>query len=170
MEMVENRLRRAGMERQELSLLDRVGLLAKSKMGKDMGQQELQTLAEYCRPWLAKPQTVLFRQGENSDFMCLICKGRVAVIKEDLHHTQKEIATVGPSQTVGEMSMIDREPRSATVITQTAVQLLVLDEEGFERMSEEVPRLWGKIVLRMASTLSRRLRQTSGILAEYLSV
>lgn len=170
METVDSRLRRAGMEHQHITLLDRVTLLENSRLGKQMGQQELQTLAEYCTAWLAEPGTVLFRQGDGSDFMCLVCKGRVAVIKEDLQHAQKEIATVGPSQTVGEMAMIDREPRSATVVARTPVQLLVLDEEAFDRMAEEVPRLWGKILLRLASTLSKRLRQTSGILAEYLSV
>jgi len=45
----------------------------------------------------------------------------------------------------------------------------VLDEETFNLMEEEVPRLWGKIVLQMAKILSKRLRQTSGVLAEYIS-
>ena len=170
MELLDERLKRAGLERQNLSLQERVSLLEKSKLGTGMGNQELQTLASYCKPWLAGTEMVLFRQGDASDFLCLVCRGRVAVVREDGLHAPKEIATVAPGQTVGEMAIIDREPRSATVVARTPVQLLLLDEKSFDLMAEEVPRLWGKILLRLARTLSKRLRQTSGILADYLEV
>ncbi len=54
-------------------------------------------------------------------------------------------------------------------MTHTPVQMLVLTEESFAAMAENHPRLWGKMVLKIAHILSRRLRQTSGVLAEYLS-
>lgn len=170
MESVYGRLKRAGMEQQNLSLQERVALLEKSKLGTGMRSEELQILAGYCTSWLAAVDTTLFHQGDDSDFLCLVCKGRVAVVREDRLHAPKEIATVVPGQTVGEMAIIDREPRSASVVTRTPVQLLLLDEKSFDLMAEEVPRLWGKILLRLARTLSKRLRQTSGVLAEYLDV
>ncbi|CAH2032024.1 cyclic nucleotide-binding domain-containing protein [Trichlorobacter ammonificans] len=170
MESLDERLRVAGMERQNLSLQERVALLERSRLGAGMGTKELQTLASYCKPWLAGVDTVLFRQGEYSDFLCLVCRGRVAVIREDRLQAGKEIATVGPGQTVGEMALIDREARSASVVVRSPVQVLVLDEESFDRMAEEVPRLWGKVLKNLACVLSRRLRQTSGILAEYLEL
>jgi CRP-like cAMP-binding protein len=48
------------------------------------------------------------------------------------------------------------------------VELLVLTAEGFEKLADGYPRLWGKLVIRIACVLSHRLRRTSGVLAEYL--
>lgn len=169
MEYLRERLERTGLQRIEMSLQEKTAVLEKSKLGSGMGWQELQTVAGFCAAYVAQPGVTICRQGEQSDFLCLISKGRVAIVKEDLHHTVKEIASVGPGQTVGEMALIDGEPRSASVVVQTGVTLLVLSDASFERMAEEAPRLWGRILLRLAQTLSKRLRQTSGILAEYLA-
>lgn len=159
----------AGLEPQLLSLQERATLLEKCKLGSGLVWQELQTLAGYLTAWKAKTGTYLCHQSDQSDFVCMIFQGRVSIIKEDLQKASKEIASVGPGQTVGEMALIDREPRSASAVVKSPVLLLVLDEEGFNQMEEEVPRLWGKILLQLAKILSKRLRQTSGVLAEYLS-
>lgn len=159
----------AGVEPHLLSLQEKVKLLEKSKLGTKLNWQELQTLAGYLSAWKANSGTHLCHQGDKSDFACMIFQGRVSIVKEDLHKTTKEIASVGPGQTIGEMALIDREPRSASVIVQHPLLLLVLDEETFNLMEEEVPRLWGKMVLQLAKILSKRLRQTSGVLAEYIS-
>jgi len=45
----------------------------------------------------------------------------------------------------------------------------VLTGEGFARLSLEVPRLALKILLKLSKLLSQRLRQTSGVLVDYLS-
>ncbi len=158
----------AWVEEQLISLQDRTTMLEKSKLGQGLTWQELQTLAGYLSPFEAKTGVYVCRQGDKSDFMSIIFRGRVSIIKSDFNHQDKEIASVGPGQTVGEMSMIDGEARSASVVVKNPVLMLVLSEESFEKMAEEVPRLWGKLLLRLARIMSRRLRQTSGILAEYL--
>lgn len=165
----DNRFRASGLEPDLLSLQERASLLEKSKMGNGLTWQELQTLAGYFSAWKAKAGVYLCRQGEQSDFLCIVFQGRVSIIKEDLHKAAKEIASIGPGQTVGEMTLIDQEPRSASSVVKTPVLLLILDEEGFKQMEEEVPRLWGKVLLQLAKIISKRLRQTSGVLAEYLA-
>lgn len=97
-----------------------------------------------------------------------MCRGRVSIQRDDLHQKQKEIATIGPGQTVGEMAFLDGELRSASVVVQTPVLLLILNQKQFDLMAEDTPRLWGKLLLGLSITLTKRLRQTSGVLAEYL--
>jgi len=159
----------AGMVEQQLSLQDRATLLEKSRLGSGLGWQELQSLAAYFDAWRADAGIYVCRQGEQSDFMCMVFQGRVKIVKEDLQHASKEIASVGPGQTVGEMALIDGELRSASAVVSTPVLLLVLDEQRFAQLADQMPRLWGKLLLQLARTLSKRLRQTSGVLAEYLS-
>lgn len=162
------RFRLEGLEEQFLSIQDKTSLLEKSKLGQGLTWQELQTLAGYLLSFSAKKGVYICRQGEKSDFACIIFQGRVSVVKSDLHHAEKEIASVGPGHTVGEMSLIDGEARSASVVVKSPLLMLAMTEESFDRMGEEVPRLWGKLLLQLARVLSKRLRQTSGILAEYM--
>lgn len=165
---LDERFAALGLEKVPLSREERADLLERSFLGADLSRAEVQVLAGYMSAYGAVSGLTICHQGESRSFLALVCRGRVAIVKEDLHQAPKEIASVGPGQVVGEMSLLDGEPRSAGVVAASPVQLLILSGEQFAIMSEEVPRLWGKVLLRLARTLSRRLRQTSSVLAEYL--
>lgn len=157
-----------GLEEMALSREERADLLEKCILGADLSRAEVQTMAGYMSAYRGAAGMPICAQGDENSFLAVVCRGRVGIIKEDIHCAPKEIASVGPGQVVGEMSLVDGEPRSAAVVASSPVLLLILSGEQFAQMAEQVPRLWGKILLRLARTLSRRLRQTSGVLAEYL--
>jgi CRP-like cAMP-binding protein len=75
---------------------------------------------------------------------------------------------LGPGRAFGEMSVIDAEPRSATLVAREPGLLMVLTGESFASLSDEHPRVALNLLQRMARSLSQRLRQTSGQLADYL--
>ena len=60
-----------------------------------------------------------------------------------------------PGEFFGEMSLLDGDPRSATVVTDTPVRLLVIDRENFSVLRREVPDFTPILLV----TLSRRVRQ-----------
>ncbi len=62
---------------------------------------------------------------------------------------------LGPGDFFGEMSLLDGEPRSATVVAETPLRLLVLSRPAFWALLTELPHLSDRILL----TLSRRVRQ-----------
>jgi CRP-like cAMP-binding protein len=157
-----------GFEEAILSVQKRAELLENNHLTKGMEWSEIHTLAGYLESFQAGAGAEICRQGEKGDFLCLICQGRVDIVKKDISQADKVIASLGPGNTIGEMSLIDGEPRSALAIIHTPATLLILTQENFDRLAENHPRLWGKLVMRIARILSRRLRQTSGILAEYL--
>lgn len=66
----------------------------------------------------------------------------------------KVVTTVGPGDFIGEMSLLDGGPRSATVTTTTAVKALVLPTREFWQVLDEVPAL----AHRLLRTLAERLR------------
>lgn len=157
-----------GFDKMLLSVQQRAKLLEKSPFGKDLEWDELESLAGYTAGYSVAAESVICRQGDTSAFLSIVCRGRVDIVREDLGHKQKIIASIGPGNTLGEMSLIDGEPRSATAVAHAPVELLVLTAENHDQLAEENPRLWGKLVVRIACVISRRLRRTSGILAEYL--
>lgn len=158
----------AGFDDMILSVQRRAEMLEKTQFGKGLGWSELLSLAGFMEAYRVAAESVICRQGDAAAFLSIVCRGRVDIVKEDLGHKQKVIASVGPGNSLGEMSLIDGEPRSATAMAHVPVELLVLTAEGYEKLAEEYPRLWGKLVVSIAGVLSRRLRRTSGILAEYL--
>lgn len=157
-----------GFEELVLSVQRRAEMLEKTQLGKGLEWSEIQTLSGFMEAFQGCVGSSICRQGEDSVFLSIVCRGRVDIVKEDLANNSKIIASLGPGNLLGEMSLIDGEPRSATAVAHSPVELLVLTKQGYERLSEEYPRLWGKLVVKIAEILSRRLRQTSGILAEYL--
>lgn len=143
-------------------------MLEESQMFGDLEWPEIQTLASYVQAYRAAQGTTLFREGESGGYLCLIVEGRVDICKEDRAQENKTVATVGPGKTLGEMAMVDGEPRSATAIVAEPATLLVLTRENFTRLTREKPGLAAKVLLKVARLLSQRLRLTSGVLVDYL--
>ena len=65
----------------------------------------------------------------------------------------KEIATLGPGQYFGELALLDRGPRSATVIAKSDMDVLVLGQREFTGVLDEVPTLAHKLLTSMAQRL-----------------
>jgi CRP/FNR family cyclic AMP-dependent transcriptional regulator len=75
---------------------------------------------------------------------------------------------VEAGKTLGEMSMIDGEPRFATCIATERTVLAVLDREHLARIIVEQPMLGAKILMELVLMLSQRLRSTSGRLLQLM--
>jgi CRP-like cAMP-binding protein len=63
------------------------------------------------------------------------------------------VATLGPGQYFGELSLLDRQPRSATVEGATDMTVLVLGKREFSGLLDEVPTLAHKLLSAMAARL-----------------
>jgi CRP-like cAMP-binding protein len=94
--------------------------------------------------------------------MLMLVEGKVEVQKQDRWNTPQLIAVVEAGKTLGEMSMIDGEPRFATCIAVEPTLVAVLDRENLARIIVEQPMLGAKILMELVLMLSQRLRATSG--------
>ncbi len=75
----------------------------------------------------------------------------------------------GRGRSIGEMSLIDREPRSASCKVIESATVLLLTREQFEKLSVEHASIALKLLMRITRLMSRRLRMTSGQLVEHLT-
>lgn len=144
------------------------GLLESSRIFNDLEWQEIETLTNYMQAYHADRNVTLFHEGDSGDYMCLILDGQVDILKEASDAEERIVSSVDRGKTLGEMSMVDGEPRSATAITATPTTLAILTRSNFNRLTQEKPGLAVKILLKVARLLSQRLRRTSGILVDYL--
>ena len=112
-------------------------------------ERQLRSIAGIARVFEAPTGTVITRVGEPGNEFYLILDGTVSV---DLP-VGKPVA-LWPGEFFGEMSLLDGAPRSATVVTDTPVRLLVINRENFSVLRREVPDLTQILLV----TLSRRVR------------
>ena len=100
----------------------------------------------------------LVRQGDASESCYLVLDGKAGVTIDGI---DVGLATAG--DVVGELGLLQRSPRTATVVAQTAMTVLGFDEATFHQVLEEIPVLRR----RLTAKLVRRLQETSswGVLA-----
>lgn len=110
--------------------------------------------------------TVLFRKGDLGSYLFFIVEGEVEVRLEAHDLKQVIIATFERGSCVGEMSIVDDYPRSATIVVTQPSELLLLTRGRFEAICAEQPALGLRFLKGIAKNLSLRLRKTSGRFAD----
>ena len=152
----------------ELSKVERMKLLDGTSWHQEFTWGELEALSTYTEAYRAAAAITLVSEDSRDAFMGILIEGQIDVLKRDQSGVNRTIAQIRAGKTLGEMSLIDGEPRSATLQVNRAAVMLIISKFQFERMSNEVPRLALKLVLMIARQLSQRLRQTSGTLVDAL--
>jgi CRP/FNR family cyclic AMP-dependent transcriptional regulator len=146
----------------------RAELLEQTRWANDFSWPEIEALASYMQINKATKDALICREGSEDDTMFIIAKGMVNILKEDVDKKKKVIASLGTGQTLGEMSLLDGEPRSATVLAAGDLVLLTLSKSSLDMLIREKPGLAVKFVIKIARMMSQRLRRTSGVLADHL--
>lgn len=144
------------------------GMLEDSPMFNGLDWSEIRTLSNHMKAYRVCEGTILFREGDDGSYMCLVIEGQVDIHKENRDFEDKVVSSVEDGKTFGEMAMVDGEPRSASAIVAMETTLAILTRDDFNRLVQEKPALGVKILMRIARLLSQRLRRTSGILVDYL--
>jgi CRP/FNR family transcriptional regulator, cyclic AMP receptor protein len=107
---------------------------------------------------------VVLTEGEMGDSLYMIQSGKVKVVIGDEEGREIILKILGPGDFFGEMSMIDKEPRSASVTTLEPATFLVLTHAAFESCVEQAPRI-AKVVMQILAHRVREADRKIGTLA-----
>jgi CRP-like cAMP-binding protein len=113
-------------------------------------QKDLQRIARASDEADLPAGRVLTRQGETGRECFVIVEGEVKVERNG-----RKIASLGPGSCIGELSLLDKGPRTATATAQGPIKVLVLGPREFAGVLEEVPGLSRKLL----SVLASRVRE-----------
>jgi CRP/FNR family cyclic AMP-dependent transcriptional regulator len=108
----------------------------------------------------------LMAEGELARSVFVVCEGELEIRKRGSHGTEVRVAVLRPGDCVGEMSLIDIQPRSATVRSLTPACLVRLDHAEIARLYKAHPEVYTLLVLNIAREISRRLRRADQVLAD----
>jgi CRP/FNR family cyclic AMP-dependent transcriptional regulator len=143
-------------------------LVGRSLFFAEFNRNDVDLLAGYMRIYHAQPGQTLIREGEIGDYMLLLIRGEVDIFKTNLMGEQQLMTSVSQGTTLGEMSMIDGEPRFATCIALKETTFGTLTRDNMVKIIVENPSLGAKILIKLVTMLSQRLRRTSATLLQYL--
>jgi CRP/FNR family cyclic AMP-dependent transcriptional regulator len=141
--------------------------LSRSPVFELLSQAELAALAKLCRTVSWGAGETVFREGEPGASLFVLTAGEVEILNRH-GGTDKVIAVLSAPSAFGEMALVDREARSATVRARTDCQALELTAEAFTAFRKRSRDGFTFVVINVARILSSRLRETSQRLASHL--
>ena len=118
--------------------------------------KELETLEDLGQPASFSEGEEIFAEGESSDRVLLVQRGRVRVTARASSGKEVQLAERGPGELLGDLSGIDGRPRSASVVALEDVAGLVVPLRAFRGFLMDHPR----VAISLLELVSRRLRES----------
>jgi CRP/FNR family cyclic AMP-dependent transcriptional regulator len=129
-----------------------------------LNDRELDVVRSVASERTYAKNAVVLTEGEMGDSLYMIQSGKVKVVIGDEEGRELILKILGPGDFFGEMSMIDKQPRSASVTTIEPATFLVLSNAAFERCVEQAPRI-ANMVMRILAQRVREADRKIGTLA-----
>jgi CRP-like cAMP-binding protein len=114
--------------------------------------EDLRTIAEIVETIELPAGEVVFRKGDTGDDLFVILRGKIGIREGKL-----DVATFGPREFFGELSVIDHEPRSADAVVLEDAQLLRLGSADLGELMARRPQIQEQFLV----VLARRLREVT---------
>jgi CRP/FNR family transcriptional regulator, cyclic AMP receptor protein len=135
-----------------------------------LSPEEAKVVVSYMKPLKIAEGTAFIKEGDARDtaFMLLVLDGEVTVENIVVSRTSAVTVNVlGPGSLIGEMGLVDGEPRSATCTATTNVRGATLSREALEELMNDEPRIGGKLMMAVSLRIAQRLRETADKLRLY---
>ena len=165
-ELAERMLKTDGSDSEELAAV----LLASPGAMMRLSLEEARIVVSYMSPRKFSEGTVFIQEGDkhNTDYMVLVLDGEVTVESIVVSRTTPvTTAVLGAGSLLGEMGIVDGEPRSATCTATSDVRAAVLPRNALEQLITDQPAIGAKFMMSISLRIAERLRDTSDKLKLY---
>jgi glutaminase len=104
---------------------------------------------------------IVVKAGDDADHLYLVARGTASVMLEAPTGARKRLATFSAGMAFGEMAVMDRAPRSATVVADAELECDLLHVADFEKLALEEPGIKIKLMQNLCLSLCQKLRKTN---------
>lgn len=136
--------------------LRKVDLFSKLK------EQTLEEVLSIVTEEKYEKESVVFKEGDKGDSLYIVKSGKINLTKKDGSGKDSTLASLGEGAVIGDMSLVDDQPRSATAVTERDTNCIVITKEDFTALIADNPEIM-QAILRMTT---ERLRTTNSHLKE----
>jgi CRP/FNR family transcriptional regulator, cyclic AMP receptor protein len=138
-----------------------------------LSSEEARVVVSYMSPKKFDEGTVFIKEGDknNTDYMILVLGGEVTV--ENIvvsRRTPVTVTVLGAGSLLGEMGIVDGEPRSATCTATTDVRCAILTRSSLEQLLTEQPAIGAKFMMSISLRIAERMRDTAEKLKLYVQL
>ena len=127
---------------------DKIALIKSLPLFEHCSKKDLEHVASIADELDLQAGKVLITEGERGREFFVIISGEVEVFQGG-----KKVATLGDGSFVGEMALLSKAPRNATVKASTPLDVLVITDRAFVDLLEKNPELWLKVTRALAERL-----------------
>jgi CRP/FNR family cyclic AMP-dependent transcriptional regulator len=144
-----------------ISRAETVAMLDLVPLFSGLSKRQLAAVAKLVDHTSFEPGDVICRELHVGQRLIIIREGTAEVMRQGIvregstkgirQGDSRRLATVGPGEVVGELSLIDGKPASASVVAETAVEALVLYRTAFIKLFDSTPQLCRRLLLGLAT-------------------
>jgi CRP/FNR family transcriptional regulator, cyclic AMP receptor protein len=135
-----------------------------------LSRDEGKVVVSFMSPKKIAEGTTFMKEGDIRDtgYMMLLLDGEVTIESITVSRTEPVTVTVlGPGSLIGEMGLLDGEPRSASCTATTDISCAILTREALEKLMNEEPRVGAKLMMAVSLRIAERMRDTAEKLKLY---
>ncbi|QEP41972.1 STAS domain-containing protein [Ectothiorhodospiraceae bacterium BW-2] len=119
---------------------------------------ELDLFETYLEQQRYPAKTVISHQGDQDGRLLLVRSGRVLALSRGRHGRSKLLYAFCPGSMIGEMALLDNEPRSATIVAEMDLAVAELTPKAFKRLQQEQPQLANRLLSGIGIVMSQKIR------------
>ena len=145
--------------------MDKLDVITSSPLFEMLSSSELAHLAELAEERTYAVGELVFEEGERGDSLYVIVRGEVEVVRRDGGGAPRPLLVLAAPEFFGEMSLIDKEYRSATVRARTEAVLLRLTVQHLATFRQTYKDGFTFVIINIARILSARVREANARLS-----
>jgi len=126
---------------------------------------ELTLLSSFGDSRSYQPGDVVIRQGDENDHLYLVLKGKLEVLQE-VDGADQVVAVLEAGDSLGEVSIYDPGPASATVRAASDSEVWLITRDSLDRLHTASPKVAYRLLTRIITCLSKRMRDMNDKLVD----
>ncbi len=140
-----------------MSELDKIQFLRQVALFRSLSDKALLDLSAITIEQTIPPKNMVFKEGDKGDALYIVKNGKVNILKRNSSGTDSVLVSLGKGAVIGDMAIIDEQPRSASVATVQETTFLILTKDDFRNLLADVP----EISFQILKLTTERLRATN---------
>jgi len=145
-------------------------LLFQASIFSGLSSEQISGVLDSAKEVVFQSGDIIMKEGDEGGELYVIVEGTVHIEKKvsddltiNIAHSEKK------GMMIGEMSLIDMKPRSATVRADSEVTMIMLERKGLADLFDKDPKILATISLNIARALSVRLRSSNEMFSEFFN-
>ncbi|MFZ5952438.1 MAG: Crp/Fnr family transcriptional regulator [Candidatus Rifleibacteriota bacterium] len=144
------------------SEIDKIQFLRQVALFKSLSDKTLLDLSAITIEQTIPAKTLVFKEGDKGDALFIIKSGKVNVLKRNSAGIDSVLVSLNKGAVIGDMAIIDEQPRSASIATLQETTFLIITKDDFRNLLSEIP----EISFQILKMTTERLRATNNHLKE----